>query len=107
LDFADKGFIKQRAFEALLEKGLKLITSIRSTMKNKLLVLKEKLLLKKRGMVEVVIDLLKSVWHRIYPPPFSCQYARQHLCCPGTKTFCLSLITPELTLSYQHFLKPP
>jgi hypothetical protein len=61
LAFADKGFINQKAFDTLLEKGLKLVTSIRSTMKNKLLKLKEKLLLKKRGLVEAVIDLLKSI----------------------------------------------
>ncbi|MBD0328043.1 MAG: IS982 family transposase [Pyrinomonadaceae bacterium] len=59
--FADKGFISSKAFEALLQGGLKLITSICSTMKNKLLEMNEKLLLKKRGMVEAVIDMLKSV----------------------------------------------
>jgi hypothetical protein len=59
--FADKGFINAKAFEALLQGGLKLITSIRSNMKNKLLEMNEKLLLKKRGMVEAVIDILKSV----------------------------------------------
>jgi hypothetical protein len=59
--FADKGFINHKAFAALLQGGLKLVTAIRSNMKNKLLALKEKLLLKKRGMVEAVIDLLKSV----------------------------------------------
>jgi hypothetical protein len=59
--FADKGFINQKAFEALLQGGLKLITALRSNMKNKLIELKEKLLLKKRGMVEAVIDILKSV----------------------------------------------
>lgn len=59
--FADKGFIHQKAFEALLEGGLKLVTSIRSTMKNKVMILQEKLLLKKRGMVEAVIDILKSI----------------------------------------------
>ncbi len=59
--FADKGFINSKAFEALLQNGLKLITTIRSNMKNKLLELKEKLLLKKRGMVEAVIEILKSL----------------------------------------------
>ncbi len=61
LAFADKGFINQKAFEALLRGGLKLITALRSNMKNKLMELKEKLLLKKRGMVEAVINILKSV----------------------------------------------
>ncbi len=45
---------------------------MRSTMKNKLVELNEKLLLKKRGMVEAVIDILKSVCdieHTRHRPP--------------------------------------
>jgi hypothetical protein len=61
LAFADKGFASQKAFLPLFEQGLKLITYIRSNMKNKLLLLQEKMLLKKRGMIESVIDILKSV----------------------------------------------
>ena len=61
LAFADKGFVNQKAFDELLANGLKLITAIRSNMKNKLVGLKEKMLLKKRGMIESVIDILKSV----------------------------------------------
>jgi len=61
LAFADKGFVSQPAFEQLFTQGLKLITAIRSNMKNKLVLLHEKMLLKKRGMIESVIDILKSV----------------------------------------------
>lgn len=61
LGFADKGFVNQPAFEKLFAQGLKLITAIRSNMKNKLVLLHEKMLLKKRGMIESVIDILKSV----------------------------------------------
>lgn len=61
LAFADKGFVSQAAFEQLFAQGLKLITAIRSNMKNKLMLLQEKMLLKKRGMIEAVIDILKSV----------------------------------------------
>jgi hypothetical protein len=61
LAFADKGFVNQKAFNILFEQGLKLITSIRSNMKNKLVILREKMLLKKRGMIESVTDILKSV----------------------------------------------
>jgi hypothetical protein len=61
LGFADKGFVNFKAFPLLFEKGLKLITSIRSNMKNKLISLQEKMLLKKRGIIEAVIDILKSV----------------------------------------------
>jgi hypothetical protein len=61
LAFADKGFVSQAAFEQLFNQGLKLITAIRSNMKNKLVLLQGKRLLKKRGMIEAVIDILKSV----------------------------------------------
>lgn len=61
LAFADKGFVNSKAFPLLFEQGLKLITTIRSNMKNKLVLLQEKMLLKKRGMIESVIDILKSV----------------------------------------------
>lgn len=59
--FADKGFISQPALEQLLQKGLHLVTGIRSNMKNKLMDFTQKLLLKKRGMIESVYDILKSI----------------------------------------------
>jgi len=61
LVFADKGFINQNATQELLQKGLHLITGIRANMKNKLMILSHKMLLKKRGMIESVNDILKTV----------------------------------------------
>lgn len=52
---------RRKGFNALLKGGLKLIASLRSNMKNKLMAMKEKLLLKKWGVIEAVIDILKSV----------------------------------------------
>jgi hypothetical protein len=59
--FADKGFINQKAFKQLFNQGLNLTTGIRSNMKNKLMNMTQKLLLKKRGMIESVNDILKTV----------------------------------------------
>lgn len=59
--FADRGFINQKAFEQLLSKGVQLITGIKSNMKNKLMNYHQKLLLKKRGMIESINDILKTV----------------------------------------------
>jgi hypothetical protein len=59
--FADKGFINQKAFEELFSKGLHLVTGIRKNMKNKLVDMDQKLLLKKRGVIESVNDILKTV----------------------------------------------
>lgn len=59
--FADKGFINQSALELLLQKGVHLVTGIRNNMKNKLINYSQKLLLKKRGIIESINDILKTV----------------------------------------------
>ena len=60
--FADKGYIKKELFEKLYAKGLKLVTGIKKTMQNKLMPLMEKLLLRKRGVVESVLHILKNTF---------------------------------------------
>lgn len=59
--FGDKGYLGKALFEELFEKGVKLITQIRKNMKNKLMELEEKLLLRKRSLIETVNDQLKNV----------------------------------------------
>lgn len=59
--FGDKGYISQSLFEDLLQSGVKLVTSIRKNMKNKLMELEEKILLRKRSLIETVNDQLKNV----------------------------------------------
>lgn len=59
--FADRGFITQKGFAKLFSAGLKLITGIRRNMKNKLMDMQEKLLLKKRGMIESIHDILMTI----------------------------------------------
>jgi hypothetical protein len=58
--FGDKGYISKELFLKLLARGLKLITGIKKNMKNILTILNEKLLLRKRTLVEVVFDYLKN-----------------------------------------------
>lgn len=59
--FGDKGYLSQKLFEELYAQGLKLITTVRSNMKNRLLELEEKILLRKRSLIETVNDMLKNV----------------------------------------------
>jgi hypothetical protein len=56
----DKGYISAELFNTLFEKGLKLITGIKKNMKNKLMELHEKVLLRKRSISETVFDYLKN-----------------------------------------------
>jgi len=59
--FADKGYISKKLFEHLYNKGIVLIHSVRKNMKNRLLPLIDKLLLRKRSIIETVNDQLKNM----------------------------------------------
>ena len=58
--YADKGYIKQNLFISLYERGLKMVHGIKKNMPNKLMDLKEKIMLRKRNLIETVFDYLKN-----------------------------------------------
>ena len=58
--FADKGYIGKELFKKLWSRGLHLITGIRRNMKNYLMPMADKLMLRKRFLIETVLDTLKS-----------------------------------------------
>ena len=59
--FGDKGYISGSLFGQLWDRGLKLVTSIRQNMTNRLQLMSEKMLLRKRSLIETVNDHLKNV----------------------------------------------
>jgi hypothetical protein len=65
--FGDKGYLSQPLFEMLFERGLELITSLRKNtcarkgMKGQLMLLSDKLLLRKRFIIETINDQLKNI----------------------------------------------
>ena len=59
--FGDKGYLSQTLFETLYERGLELITNIRKNMKNSLMKVEDKILLRKRFIIETVNDQLKNI----------------------------------------------
>ncbi len=59
--FGDKGYISRTLFEKLFQRGLKLVTHIRTNMKSHLMEWEEKILLRKRSLIETVNDTLKNV----------------------------------------------
>jgi hypothetical protein len=58
---ADKGYISKSLFEQLFIDGIHLITKIRKNMKNSLMHIHDKILLKKRALIETVNDELKNI----------------------------------------------
>ena len=59
--FGDKGYLSQALFETLYERGLELITSLRKNMKNQLILLSDRLMLRKRFIIETITDQLKNI----------------------------------------------
>ena len=57
----DKGYLSQALFDELFKQGLQLITKIKKNMKNKLMLLIDKILLRKRAVIESVNDQLKNI----------------------------------------------
>lgn len=58
--FGDKGYLSSKLFKILYQRGIKLVTRLRSNMKNKLMSVADKLLLRSRGIIESVNNLLKN-----------------------------------------------
>ena len=59
--FGDRGYISQPLFEELYERGLELITRRKKNMKQKLVKMWDKILLRKRSLIETVNDQLKNL----------------------------------------------
>ena len=59
--FADKGYIGKELTKILFVDGVQLITNMRNNMKNSLMSLSDKILLRKRSVIETVNDELKNI----------------------------------------------
>ncbi|CAO5682425.1 MAG: IS982 family transposase ISWpi16 [Holosporales bacterium] len=62
----DKGYIDSSLFKDLYENGLKLVTGIKKNMKNILMNVKEKILLRKRSILETVNGALKTDFNLVH-----------------------------------------
>lgn len=60
--FGDKGYISQDLFDQLFNQGLQLVTGIKKNMKNKLMPMIDKLLLRKRSVIESINNQFKNVF---------------------------------------------
>ena len=59
--FGDKGYISKALFNELFKRGLQLITGIRKNMQNRLMPMMDKILLRKRAIIETINDQLKNI----------------------------------------------
>jgi hypothetical protein len=59
--FGDKGYISQKLFELLFADGVQLVTRLRKNMNNKLMPIFDKVMLRKRAIIETIHDQLKNI----------------------------------------------
>ena len=59
--FGDKGYISEKLQKLLFVDGIHLITNVRNNMKNSLMTMSDKILLRKRSIIETVNDELKNI----------------------------------------------
>jgi hypothetical protein len=59
--YGDKGYISTALTELLYNDGLHLVTGIKNNMKNQLMPMSDKIMLRKRSVIETINDILKNV----------------------------------------------
>jgi Transposase DDE domain len=91
--FGDRGYISQKLFESLFMNGIQLITKLKNNMKNCLMSMEDKLLLRKRSIIECINDELKNI----------CQI--EHSRHRSTTNFLTNLIAG--LIAYTYFPKKP
>jgi hypothetical protein len=73
--YGDKGYLlNSELFESLYNQGIHVVTKIRKNMQNKLMVMQDKLMLRKRGVIESVGAILKesfNIEHSRYRNPMT------------------------------------
>jgi transposase len=58
--YADKGYISKELFKEIYADGLRIVTSVKANMKNYFMTMKDKILLRKRSVIESAFNILKN-----------------------------------------------
>ena len=92
--FADRGYIKQEFFENLFSQGIHLVHGLKSNMKNKLMTLWDKMMLRKRYIIECINELLKNKANLVHSRHRSVHNFIMNLCVALT-AYCFFENKPE------------
>ena len=65
-EYADKGYISQSLFASLFDRGVHVVMGIRTNMKNRLMDVYDKIMLRKRSIIETINDMLKNVAQNVH-----------------------------------------
>ncbi len=86
--YADKGYISQSLFGHLWDDGIHIVTGLRSNMKQRLMPFYDKMMLRKRSIIESINDMLKNVAQLVHSRHRSVHnFLMNLLCCNGCVLF--------------------
>ena len=92
--FADRGYIKQELFESLFSQGIGLVHGLKSRMKNKLMPVWDKIMMRKRYIIECINELLKNKANLVHSRHRSIHNLIMNLCSALT-AYCFYENKPE------------
>ena len=95
--FADRGYIKQELFESLFGQGIQLVHGLKAKMKNKLMPMWDKIMLRKRYIIECINELLKNKANLVHSRHRSIHNFIMNLCSALT-AYCFFENKPEALL---------
>ncbi|WP_373727085.1 IS982 family transposase [Bacteroides heparinolyticus] len=92
--FADRGYIKRELFENLFDRGIHLVHGVKANMKNRLMPMWDRIMLRKRYIIECVNELLKSKANLVHSRHRSIHNFIMNLCSALT-AYCFFENKPE------------
>ena len=92
--FADRGYIKQELFESLFSQGIGLVHGLKARMKNKLMPVWDKIMMRKRYIIECINELLKNKANLVHSRHRSIHNFIMNLC-SGLTAYCFYENKPE------------
>lgn len=101
--FADRGYVSEKLSSKMLKKSIQFFTTIRKNMKNKIMSVTDKILLRKRSIVETVNDQLKNISqieHSRHRSPINCMLN----VIAGMVAYCFQDKKPSLNIERRNML---
>ena len=98
--YADKGYISQSLFGHLWDNGVHIVTGLRSNMKQRLMPLYDKIMLRKRSIIESINDMLKNVAQLVHSRHRSVHNFIMNLLA-AMGAYCFFSIKPKVNFDYE------
>ena len=98
--YADKGYISQSLFGHLWDNGVHIVTGLRSNMKQRLMPLYDKIMLRKRSIIESINDMLKNVAQLVHSRHRSVHNFIMNLLA-AMGAYCFFSTKPEVNFDYE------